>query len=191
MPIKSFPISEIAWEFLRRNPGYQAEARLHGMRLGRANSGFDFPVYRQAEHDRKAECWGLLAYTAPNAQAKNTPPFWAIGPMIEAEIVETANAPFLPRLRQSGARVSGLALQDGGFVLRISREHHAVQLHVAGGDIASLSLDIALRIPFGLRLPVLLSRANDLWNMAFEEHPKKVQPLIQRNSPNFFSPLTA
>ncbi|GEQ99223.1 hypothetical protein JCM17844_28600 [Iodidimonas gelatinilytica] len=180
-----------AWKFLRRNPNYQAEWRSRSSKIRRASDEYDFPIHRQTRQDLRAAQWGLLAYEDPNAGAGHAAPFWAIGPMLDAEISEDDGVPLLPALCQSGARVSGLRLQGGGLVLTVTKDGTAMQLRFPNDRLPGSSFGVVLRIPLGLRLPVLLSCTHDLWTVLAGEQFKKVEAAVRGTWANCFSLLTA
>jgi len=180
-----------AWNFLRRNPNYQAEWRSRPSKICRASEDYGFPVRRQTQQDLRAAHWGLLAYEDPNAGVGRAAPFWAIGPTLDAEIAEDDGVPLLPALRQSGARVSGLRLHGSGLVLMVTMEGAAMQLRFSDERLPGSSFGVVLRIPLGLRLPVLLSCTHDLWTVVAGEQFKKVEAAARRTWKNCFSPLMA
>lgn len=191
MHTKPLPASLQAWKFLRRNPNYQAEWRSRPSTIRRASNEYDFPVHRQTRQDLLAAQWGLLAYEDPNAGVGHASPFWAIGPTLDAEISEDDGVPLLPSLRQSGAQVAGLKLRTGGLMLMVTKDGTAMQLRFPNERLPRSSFGVVLRIPLGLRLPVLLSCTHDLWTVVAGEQFKKAEAAVRRTWANCFSPLTA
>lgn len=179
-----------AWEFLRRNPAYQADWNHTSPKTSDASGDYAFPIIQQAAVDLHARKWGLHAYAAPAADIAPATPFWAIGLTIEADLVENSNTPLF-LLRKFGARISGLALLGGGLILKIDGRQTSVQLLLPNWQPLNETSGIALRLPVDLRLPARLARAHDFWAIASNEHLKKVRPAPRRTGTTSFSPLTA
>lgn len=170
----------LAWEFLRRNPAYRREC-------GQALSGPPvrtdpgrFPIRQQTERDRVAAKWGLHVYEHANVDGGATMPFWNIGPTLEAHIVENDATPFMPTLFRSSARLSGLSLLDGGFLLRIGQGLTEVQLRFARKFDPDARFGVVLRLPLGPSIPGLLAAAHDLWCLADGGCVKKAVFAVRR-----------
>ncbi len=191
MIIEPLPVFLQAWEFLRRNPQYRSEWGRLPTRSKHASEDPGFPVRRQTQADLRAGRWGLLAYRDPGDASRRGAPFWSKGPALEAVISEDGDTPLLPLLRESGARVSGLRLLDGGLLLQIERNELWVRLRFRDGGLPDESDCIELRLPFSLPLAILPSRAQDLWTLAGAENPTRAEAATRRTSRSFLSRSTA
>lgn len=168
MDLYLLPAPLQAWSFLRRNQSYQnvwASCQRQEMAVSKE---LGFPILNQTSDDLMAAEWGLLAFEAPNVVACEAMPFWSIWPTLDADIVDVCDMPFIPMVRESGAQISGLRLLGDELVLGIRRDLNFIQLRlpiIPEGD----RWGIDLRLPFDLRLSVLLARARDLWSVAAGE----------------------
>lgn len=170
-----------AWRFLKRNPRY-IEARDGTAPAPREPA--PFPLRAQTEADLDAAAWGLLAWEDPREDGL-TCPFWAEAPFLEA--IPSPWPPVADLAREPGWRLSGLRLADGAVVLKVEHGACAVQLRIADGAGFDPAGGVLVVTPAGLRLPVLLRRAADLWPAA-AAGPKKAAAAFRTGS--FSGPWT-
>lgn len=178
-----------AWEFLRRNPAYRSDWSRFSSYRG-TSTDHSISLYQQKVSDQEAMKWGLMAYEHPDAETDRASLFWTIETMLEAEVVQNVEAPFLPMLDKSGAGVSGLQLLDGGLVLKLEREGNSVQIRLRDGLSFNEFSGIELRLPLNQRLPVRLSRSLDFWNIAVGEQVKKIAATAKQILASFLWSLT-
>lgn len=191
MDITSLPAHLLAWQFLRRNPKYRSNWKKHQKKPRAVRRMHGFPVYQQTSSDLAAERWGLLAFAPPETAANDAPPFWSIGPTLDAEPIPDSDTPLLPLLRQSKVCVSGLRLLDNSTVLFIQRKRASIQVRLREKLLSGDDWGLSLKLPVELKLPVLLNSAQVLWNIVREEPLKNLLPISRRTSLNCSLPLTA
>lgn len=176
--------SALAWAAMRRDPGYRAAwaAEAGPVRLEPA----PFPLRVQTRADlRAAHEWSLLAWEDPRPAARRSP-FLAGVPMLVAEPDPDPwpdPAPLLPLLAEAGARVEGLRLLNGRFVLKAELGSTALQILVpsgrafapADGIMAKLGLDLPLEAPVG--------RIRDLWTVSGRTPPPRTRRGPQGRTP--------
>ena len=152
-----------AWKFLRRNPDY-IEAWREAAAPVPAEPA-PIPLRAQAEADRGAATWGLLAWEDPLADDGPASPFWAEAPMLEA--MPTDRTPAISDLLKGPeARLSGLRIDGGALILKAEQGDGAVQMRIADGDAFDPDGGVDLRLPVELDLNVRLRRTADLWPIA-------------------------
>jgi len=182
--------SQWAWEFLRRNPKYRSDwSRLHkGKRLALDQP---FALLRQEALDQKAAKWGLLAFEDPDIPSLRALPFWAIGPILEAEIINHGNDPLLPLLSKTGTRVSGLQLLGGALILTLEKNNQSLQLWLRDGRSFDETSNVALRLPVNVAFPIQIARCLNFWNLITSKQVKKITALWERVTQSNSWPLTA
>ena len=127
-PLLEADRSVLAWEWLRRDPGYRAAAE---RALARASA-------LRAHDPREARRWGLHAFESPDLGAPEARPVWRadVHPyVLEADAAptdETCDSLDLALLREASAMVVGL---DGEEHLLISDGIRAVRLDVLSGSL--------------------------------------------------------
>ena len=108
-----------AWAWMRRDPGYRAAwAKQAGSPRFEAAA---FPLRVQTEADLAAADWALPVWEDPDATAWRSP-FWSGTRMLVGEPDPDPwpdTPPLLPLLADAGARVEGLRLMSGRFILQV------------------------------------------------------------------------
>lgn len=174
----------LAWAAMRRDPGYRAAwaAQAGAPRFEAA----DFPLRVQTAADLGAAAeWSLLTWEDPRTADRRSP-FWAGVPMLVGEPDPDPwpdPTPLLPLLAEAGARVEGLRLMNGRFVLKAELGGATLQILVpsgrafAPGDgiMAKLGLDLPLEAPVG--------RIRDLWLVAGRMPPPRRRRRPQGRTP--------
>ena len=174
-----------AWAYMRRNPDYcTAWAALAAAPLFERA---DMPIRVQTEADLLAAGeWGLLVWEDPGAEAWRSP-FWSGIPMLigEPDPDPLGSAPLLVLLAEEGARVEGLRLLDGRFVLKAELGNALLQILVPSGRpfgpgdgiMAKLGLDLPLEAP--------VARIVDLWRVTGRLPPPRRRRARARNTRSF------
>lgn len=83
--LRTLPKTRWAWEFLRRNPDYEADyARHMEGALSRINVDDGFELLKLKRAEPEAEKWGLLFFASTNQTALTAPVFWceSVSPQI-------------------------------------------------------------------------------------------------------------
>ena len=122
-----------AWAFMRHDPDYRRDWAAHAGAPVFETAGF--PLRVQTEADLLAEAdWALLAWENPGAEAWRSP-FWSGIAMLvgEPDPDPLDPAPLLGLLAEAGARVEGLRLLDGRFVLKAELGNALLQILVPSG----------------------------------------------------------
>jgi len=157
----------LAWAYLRRDPAYRAAWAAHA---GPARfEGAGFPLRVQTEADLLAAAdWALLAWEDP-APAAWRSPFWCGVPMLIGEPDPDPwldPAPLLPLLADAGARVEGLRLLDGRFVLKVEQGNALLQILVPSGRAFGPGDGLMAKLGLSLPLEAAVARVEDLWRVA-------------------------
>lgn len=127
-PLLEADRSILAWEWLRRDPGYRAAATSARGQDGRSAG------------DRRAARWGLHAFEWPQSTAPWARPVWRadVHPSVleaAATAADRSNDAFdLARFASHATIVAG---RDGGEHLLISDGMHAIRLDVQGRSLES------------------------------------------------------
>lgn len=166
----------LAWAGMRRDPGYRAAwaAQAGPVRLEAA----PFPLRVQTPADLGAADWGLALWENPHLDEWRTP-FMPGMPVLVAEPdpqPRPDSTPLLGMLERAGARIEGLRLIGGRFVLKAELGDAALQILVPSGRLfgprdgimAKLDLDLPLRTPIG--------RIADLWRVSGRPPPPPTPP---------------
>jgi len=180
-------IQNIAWEFLKLNPEYNADYKSNASRPIRLNNTFSLTIHRQLTSDLSANKWGLLAYENPS---KSTAPFWSIAPTLEAEIAPHDEPALLPMLHNAGSTISGLLLLNGDLVLKIENAVSAIQVRIKNGYLFKDTSSLVLRFPINRQLPSQLSHGLELFNVVTGQQAKKIAHVTKRIMTNFFLSLS-
>ena len=173
-----------AWAYMRRDPNYRRDwTALAGL------PRFDdtgFPVRVQGEADLLAAAdWGLLAWEDPAARAWRSP-FWSAIPMLVGEPDPDPwpdPAPLLAML--AGARVEGLRLLDGRFVLKAELGNALLQILVPSGRAFGPGDGIMAKLGLSLPLEATVGRVEDLWRVAGRLPPPRSRRVRGRKTGSF------
>lgn len=137
-----------AWAYMRRNPGYRQDWEAHAGPPRFEDA--EIPIRLQTEADLLAEAeWALLAWEDPGAETWRSP-FWSGVPMLIGEPDPDPwpdPAPLLAMLAEAGARVEGLRLLDGRFVLKAELGNALLQILVPSGRAFGPGDGIMARVP--------------------------------------------
>jgi hypothetical protein len=128
----------------------------------------DIPLRVQTEADLKAAAsWELLAWEDPGAAAWRSP-FWSEVPMLvgEPDPSPVDPSPLLGLLAEAGARVEGLRLLDGRFVLKAELGNALLQILVPSGRAFGPSDGIVAKLDTRLPLEAAVARLGDLWRVS-------------------------
>ena len=168
-----------------RRPGYRTAwaAEAGAPRFEDAS----FALRVQTEADLAAAVWRLLAWEDPGTAAWRSP-FWDGVPMLVGEPDPDPwpdPAPLLPLLAGAGARVEGLRLLSGRFVLKVELGNAALQILVPSGRPFGPGDGIMAKL--GLRLPLeaAVGRIEDLWTVSGGKPPPRKGRVRGRNTKSF------
>ena len=175
-----------AWAYLRRNSGYREAWAAHAAPPRFENA--DIPIRLQTEADLLAEAeWALLAWEDPGVEAWRSP-FWSGIPMLVGEPDPKPwpdPAPLLPLLTGAGARVEGLRLLDGRFVLKAELGNTLLQILVPSGRAFGPGDGIMAKLGLPLPLEAVVPRIEDLWRVTGRPPPPQWRRARTRSTPNF------
>ena len=152
------------WAYMRHDPDYCTDwAARAGAPLF---EDADIPLRVQTEADLLAEAdWALLAWEDPGAEAWRSP-FWSSIPMLVGEPDPDPwpdRTPLLGLLAGEGARVEGLKLLNGRFVLKAELGNAVLQIMVPSGRAFGPGDGIMAKLDLSLPLEAPVSRIGDLW----------------------------
>ena len=162
-----------AWAWMRRDPGYRAAWTAHAGAPRFETAAF--PLRVQTEADLAADDWDILAWEDPAAQAWRSP-FWSGIPMLVGEPDPHPwpdRTPLLPLLAGAGARVEGLRLLNGRFVLKVELGNAALQVLVPSGRMFAAGDGIVAKLGLGLPLEAAVGRVEDLWRVSGRAPPPR------------------
>ena len=174
-----------AWAYMRRNPDYcrdwaaQAAAPVF--------EDWDLPLRVQTEADLLAEDqWALLAWENPGAEGWRSP-FWSGLPMLigEPDPDPLGRPPLLGLLADAGARVEGLRLVDGRFVLKAELGNALLQILVPSGRAFRPGDGIMAKLGLDLPLEAPVARIVDLWRVTGRPPPPRSRRARARNTRSF------
>ena len=175
-----------AWAYLRRNPAYRDGWAAHAAPPRFEEAGF--PIRVQTEADLLAEAdWALLAWEDPGSQAWRSP-FWSGVPMLVGEPDPAPwpdPAPLLGLLAGAGARVEGLRLLDGRFVLKAELGNALLQILVPSGRAFRSGDGIVAKLALGLPLEAAVGRVEDLWRVTGRPPPPRDRRVRVRKTRSF------
>ncbi len=165
-----------AWACMRREPGYRAAwaAQAGPVRFEAA----PFPLRVQTGADLAAAEWGLAVWEDPDAEAWRTP-FWPGMPTLVAEPDPDPwpdPTPLLGLLGEEGARLEGLRLLNGRFVLKAELGDAALQILVPSGRVFGPGDGIVAKLGLSLPLEAPVGRIVDLWRVAGRPPPPRTRP---------------
>ena len=175
-----------AWAYMRRNPDYCTDWAAHAAppRFERA----DIPIRVQTEADLLAQGeWALLAWEDPGADAWHSP-FWSGLPMLIGEPDPDPwpdPAPLLGLLAETGARVEGLRLLNGRFVLKAELGNALLQILVPSGRAFGPGDGIMAKLGLDLPLEAQVTRLGDLWRVTGRLPPPRGRRARARNTRSF------
>ena len=175
-----------AWAYMRRNSDYRtAWAAYAGPpRFERA----DISIRVQTEADLLAEGeWGLFVWEDPGAEEWRSP-FWSGIPMLVGEPDPDPwpdPTPLLGLLAEEGARVEGLRLLNGRFVLKAELGNALLQILVPSGRAFGPGDGIMAKLNLSLPLEAPVTRLGDLWRVTGRLPPPWRRRVRARNTGNF------
>ena len=175
-----------AWAYMRRNPDYRKAWAAHAAppRFERA----DIPLRMQTEADLLAEAdWALLAWEDPEAEFWRSP-FWSGIPMLIGEPDPEPwpdPTPLLGLLAEAGARVEGLRLLDGRFVLKAELGNALLQILVPSGRAFGPRDGITAKLGLSLPLEAPVARVEDLWRVTGRPPPPRRRRVRGRKTTSF------
>ena len=161
--------SALAWAAMRRDPHYRAAWAAEAGTPRFETAPFTLRVQTRA--DLAAAQWGLAVWENPHAEDWRTP-FMPGMPVLVAEPDPGPDrTSLLALLGEAGARLEGLRLLNGRFVLKAELRDDAIQILVpsgrafgpADGIMAKLGLDLPLKTP--------VRRIRDLWRVSGRTPP--------------------
>ena len=158
---------------MRRDPVYRRDWEAHAGPPRFEDAGI--PLRVQTEADLLAEgAWALLAWEDPGAAAWRSP-FWSGIPMLigEPDPEPLDPAPLLGLLAEAGARVEGLRLLDGRFVLKAELGNALLQILVPSGRPFGPGDGIMAKLGLGLPLEAQVTRIGDLWRVTGRPPPPR------------------
>ena len=170
---------------MRRNPDYRRDWAAHaGAPLFEDAA---LPLRVQTEADLLAEGeWGLFVWEDPGAEAWRSP-FWSGLPMLvgEPDPEPLDPAPLLGLLAGAGARVEGLRLLDGRFVLKAELGNALLQILVPSGRAFGPGDGIMAKLDLSLPLEAPVSRIGDLWRVTGRLPPPRSRRVRARSTGSF------
>ena len=175
-----------AWAYMRRKPGYREDWAAHAAPPCFEDAGF--PLRVQTEADLLAEAdWALLAWEDPESEVWRSP-FWSGIPMLIGEPDPEPwpdPAPLLPMLADAGARVEGLRLLDGRFVLKAELGNALLQILVPSGRLFGSGDGIMAKLGLSLPLEAAVARIGDLWQVTGRPPPPRSRRVRARKTGSF------
>ena len=162
-----------AWACMRREPGYRAAwaAQAGPLRFEAA----PFPLRVQTAADLAAAEWGLAVWEDPDVEVWRTP-FWPGMPALVAEPDPDPwpdPTPLLELLGAAGARLEGLRLLNGRFVLKAELGDAALQILVPSGRVFGPGDGIVAKLGLSLPLEAPVGRIADLWRVCGRPPPPR------------------
>ena len=156
-----------AWAYMQRNCDCCADGAAHAGAVVFENA--DIPVRVQTGADLLAAgVWTLLAWEDPGA-AVWCSPCWSGIPMLIGEPEPDRFEPAL--LAEAGARVEGLRLLDGRFVLKAEFGNALLQILVPSGRAFGPGDGIMAKLGPDLPLEAPVARLGDLWRVTGRPPP--------------------
>ena len=174
----------LAWAALRREPGYREAWEVHAGAPRFEPAAFPVRVQTAADLRAAAE-WSLLAWEDPRPAARRSP-FWSGVPMLVGEPDPDPwpdPAPLLPLLAEAGARVEGLRLMNGRFVLKAELGSAALQILVPSGRVFAPGDGIMAKLGLDLPLEAPIGRLRDLWLVSGRTPPPRTRREPQGRTP--------
>ena len=147
-----------------------------------------YPLRVQTAADLAAEAgWSLLAWEDPHAGEWRSP-FWSGIPMLVGEPDPEPwpdPAPLLGLLAEAGARVEGLRLLDGRFVLKAELGNALLQILVPSGRAFAAGDGIMAKLGLSLPLEAAVARVEDLWRATGRPPPPRKRRVRARKTRSF------
>lgn len=175
-----------AWAYLRIEPVYRADWAAHAGELRFEDAAV--PVRVQSAADLLAEAeWVLLAWEDPEPEAWRSP-FWSGVPMLIAEPDPDPwpkPAPLLAMLSDAGARVEGLRLLNGRFVLKAELGNALLQILVPPGRAFGPGDGIMAKLGLPLPLEAVVARIGDQWRVTGRLPPPRSRRVRGRSTGSF------
>ena len=174
-----------AWAYMRRDPDYCRDWAAHAAPPRFEAAGI--PLRVQSEADLLAEAqWALLAWEDPAATAWHSP-FWSSVPMLvgEPDPEPVDPAPLLGMLAEAGARVEGLRLLDGRFVLKAELGNALLQIMVPSGRAFGPGDGIMAKLGLSLPLEMAVGGVKDLWRVSGRPPPPRSRRVRGRSTGSF------
>ena len=132
----------------------------------RASKAAGYPLRVQTEADLlAAEGWFLHAWKDP-ADAAWRSPFWSGIPMLVGEPDPEPWPDPAPLLAEAGARVEGLRLLNGRFILKVELGNALLQILVPSGRVFAPGDGIMAKLDLSLPLEAAVARVEDLWRLS-------------------------
>ncbi len=151
-----------AWAWLRLSRDYRAAWSEHAARP-RHEDSTPFPVRIRSGADRTAERdWSLFAWEDPDGGALSA--FFADVPMLTGRGAATA-APLVSLLKDAGARLEGLRLDDGALILKAEAGGKAVQVRIVEPAPLLAGGGVRLVHDWSDALPAAIVRLEALWSV--------------------------
>ena len=175
-----------AWAYMRRDPDYHRDWAAHAVLPRFEEAGF--PLRVQSEADLLAETdWALLAWEDPEAEVWHSP-FWSGVPMLVGEPDPEPwpdTTSLLGLLSEAGARVEGLRLLDGRFVLKAELGNALLQILVPSGRAFGPTDGIMAKLGLSLPLEAAVGRVRDLWRVTGRLPPPRNRRVRGRKTGSF------
>lgn len=139
-----------AWQFLKRNPGFQEayEALEAGGDEAPVLEDAPFRLCRAPPPGRGAGRFGLYDFENPFAENGPASPFWRVAPMLDVEPVRDGGPGLAALAAGAGTALEGLRLAGGALILKLERGGRARQLRIARGhgfDPGADNVEVRLR----------------------------------------------
>ena len=165
-----------AWACMRRDPGYRAACAALAGRV--RFEAAPFPVRVQTRADLAAAEWGLAVWEDPDVEEWRTP----FLPGLPVLIAEPDPDPWpdpttlLGLLGEAGARLEGLRLLNGRFVLKAELGDAVLQILVPSGRVFRTGDGIVAKLGLSLPLEAPVGRIADLWRVSGRPPPPRTRP---------------
>ena len=175
-----------AWAYMRRDSDYCRDWAAHAAPTRIEAAGYLLRVQSAADLLAEAD-WSLLAWEDPGAVAWRSP-FWSGIPMLVGEPDPDPwpdPAPLLPLLAGAGARVEGLRLLDGRFVLKAEFGNALLQILVPSGRAFGPRDGIMAKLGLSLPLAATVVRIEDLWRVSGRPPPPRRRRVRARSTGSF------
>ncbi len=137
-----------------------------------------FPLRIQTRADLAAADWGLGAWENPDNERWRTP-FLPGMPVLVAEPDPDPwpdPTTLLGLLGEAGAKLEGLRLLNGRFVLKAELGDAVLQILVPSGRVFGPADGIVAKLGLGLPLEAPVGRIADLWRVAGRPPPPRMRP---------------
>ena len=180
-----------AWAYMRRDPDYRADWEAHGAPPLYEDAGFPLRVQSAPSGPtcgprRAGRCWPGRTRrrrrgARPSGRACRC---WSASPT-RSRGRHQAPAPLLPLLAAAGARVEGLRLLDGRFVLKAELGNALLQIMVPSGRAFGPDDGIMAKLGLALPLEAVVGRVEDLWRATGRPPPPRRRRARARRTRSF------